>query len=159
MNSFLTPTLEHAFDVRVDFTADRVIFPPSPGGARQGYTPTSGGVISGPMLQGKVVPHSGADYALVRADGVVELNAHYLLQAEDGTLIYINNRGYLVPAAPGEAPKLNDQGLAQPDYFRFTPYFRVPEGPHDWMGKRVILGCGERRKDPDHSIFRYYLVR
>ncbi len=156
MDSTIVPRLEHAFDVRVDFTADRCTFGPLPGGASQGYTPASGGVISGPRLSGRVIPHSGADYATVRADGVIELNAHYLMEADDGTKIYINNRGYIVPAKPGEAVMLN--GTPQPAYFRFTPTFKVPAGPHDWLARTVILGAGERRSDPDHSIFRYFAV-
>ena len=49
---------------------------------------------------------SGADYATVRADGVVDFNAHYLLQADDGTYIYIVNRGYLKAAPGGGQPML-----------------------------------------------------
>ncbi|PQA86869.1 DUF3237 domain-containing protein [Hyphococcus luteus] len=150
-------TLEHAFDITVFFGADRVIFPPSPGGAAQGYTPPIGGAITGPLLNGAVVPNSGADYATVRPDGVIELNAHYLLKAEDGTPIYIMNKGYLVPS---EKPK-SEQGpqqQPQPSYFRLTPYFRVPEGPHDWLMRTCIVGGGERLSDPDRSLFRYYKV-
>ena len=141
--------LEHVFDIEVMFGADRVIFGPLPGGGNQGYTPAIGGTISGPRLSGIVVPHSGADYALVRDDGTIDLSAHYLLQAEDGTKIYIQNRGYLVRARPGEA---------QPSYFRLTPYFRVPAGPHDWLSRSVIVGGGERLTNPDRSLFRYYLL-
>ena len=141
--------LEHVFDIEVMFGADRVIFGPLPGGGNQGYTPAIGGTISGPRLSGVVVPHSGADYALVRDDGTIELSAHYLLQAEDGTKIYIQNRGYLVRARPGDA---------QPSYFRLTPYFRVPAGPHDWLSRSVIVGGGERLTNPDRSLFRYYLL-
>ena len=141
--------LEHVFDIEVMFGADRVIFGPLPGGGNQGYTPAIGGTISGPRLSGIVVPHSGADYALVRDDGTIELSAHYLLQAEDGTKIYIQNRGYLVRARPGEA---------QRSYFRLTPYFRGPAGPHDWLSRSVIVGGGERLTNPDRSLFRYYLL-
>ena len=141
--------LEHVFDIEVMFGADRVIFGPLPGGGNQGYTPAIGGTISGSRLSGIVVPHSGADYALVRDDGTIELSAHYLLQADDGTKIYIQNRGYLVRARPGEA---------QPSYFRLTPYFRVPAGPHDWLSRSVIVGGGERLTNPDRSLFRYYLL-
>jgi len=154
MTDFLSARLEHVFDVRVEFGADRVMFGPLPGGWKQGYTPPIGGTISGPRLQGRVIPHSGADYALLRDDGVLELNAHYLWQADDGALIYINNTGYLVTG--GKEP--NEQGLAQPQYFKFTPKFRVEAGPHEWLTRTVIIGSGERRKDPDHSLFRYYAV-
>jgi len=149
--------LEHVFDIEVHFGADRTTFGPLPGGGRQGYTPAVGGTISGPLLTGTVVPHSGADYALVRDDGVIELNAHYLLRAEDGTLIYIMNKGYLIPGGADAAA--SDQGLSQPAYFRLTPYFRVPAGPHDWLGRTCIVGGGERRRDPDRSLFRYYALR
>lgn len=157
MTDFGAVRLEHVFDVRVTFGDDRIIFGLLPGGARQGYTPPHGGIITGPRLSGIVVPHSGADYATVRGDGVIELNAHYMLEAEDGTPIYIQNRGYIVPSADGQG-EANDQGLIQPAYFRFTPTFRVPAGPHDWLARTVIVGAGERRRDPDHSIFRYYAV-
>lgn len=142
--------LEHVFDIEVLFGADRGIYGPLPGGSSQGYTPAIGGTISGPRLWGTVIPQSGADYATVRTDGVIELHAHYLLEADDGTRIYIENRGYLVRSKPGEA---------QPSYFRVTPYFRVPEGPHDWLARTVIVGGGERRTTPDRTLFRYYALR
>ncbi len=147
--TFADCKLEHAFDIEVLFGADREIFLPMPGGGRQGYTPAIGGTISGPRLTGSVVPHSGADYATVRTDGVIELKAHYILRADDGAGIYIENRGYLVRAKPGES---------QPSYFKLTPYFRAPEGPHDWLNRTVIVGGGERRTNPDRSLFRYYAL-
>ena len=88
------------------------VFGPLPGGGRQGFTPPIGGTISGPRLTGSVVPHSGADYALVRDDGVIELDAHYLLRADDGTFIYIRNKGYIIPG--GEGAAANAQGLPSP---------------------------------------------
>jgi hypothetical protein len=157
MAGTLEVKFEHVFDVRVDFGADRTMWP-LPGGARQGYTPAIGGIIEGPRLQGRVVPRSGADYALVRGDGVVELNAHYLLQAADGALIYIHNRGYIVPAPASPKAKRKSAATPQPAYFRFAPMFRAPEGPHDWLNRTVIVGAGERRSNPDHSLFRYYAV-
>ena len=81
--------LEYVFQIRIDFS-ERVSFD-TPNG-RRAYVPAVSGVIEGPRLQGKVVPHSGADYA-----GNGRLDAHYMLQASDGTMIYINNTGYLYP--------------------------------------------------------------
>ena len=149
--------LEYAFETRVFFRAERCVFGPLPGGGSQGYTPCSGGEIYGPRLSGKVVPDSGADYADVRGDGAIVINSHYLLEADDGTKIYLNNRGYLIPAPKGEAKIVN--GMPQPAYFRFTPTFVVPAGPHEWLGRTLFVGAGERRSKPDHSIFTYYAVR
>ena len=91
--------------------------------------------------------YSGADWPVVRGDGIVELNAHYILQADDGTPIYIRNMGYVY------GPKGD-----RPGYFRCTPYFRAPAGPHEWLNRTVIVGGGERHTNPDHTLFRYYAV-
>jgi hypothetical protein len=140
--------LVHAFDIRMNFDR-RVVFGPVSGGARQGFVSFKDGIIRGPRLNGKLMEHSGADWAVVRADGVVETNAHYMLEADDGTPIYIQNKGYIYntqPDAPG------------PAYFRCTPYFRAPVGKHDWLNRTVIVGGGERHTNPDYTIFRYYTV-
>jgi len=78
-------------------------------------------------------------------------------------LIYIRNLGYVHGAirAPGQGP---DETPAIAPYFRCTPYFRAPEGPHGWLNRTVIVGVGQRvpkltAEDPaDHSLFRYYAV-
>ena len=153
----LIPNLEYVFEMKVEFTPDRCIFGPLPNGDKQGYTPCAGGTIYGPRLQGRIVPHSGADFAIVQPD-VIIINSHYLLETDDGTKIYINNNGYLVPAKPGQGRMSFE--TPQPEYFVFTPTFKVPAGPHDWISRTVILGMGSRRSQPaDHSIFRYYAVR
>jgi hypothetical protein len=151
------PTLahEHVFDVRIDF-ADRWRWGPTLDGGHQGYTSVGGGLVSGPRLQGRVVPASGADYASVRQDGVIVLNAHYLLEASDGSLIYIYNKGYVVPS--GSLGEGGTNPLAQPAYFRCAPTFTVAAGPHDWLSRTVIVGAGVRKQNPDHSIFHYYAL-
>src|SRR5690242_19006014 len=86
--------LEFVFQIRMLFKERMRLEPTTPMGGRVDVPPAAG-EISGPRLQGTVMPYSGGDYARGRADGVAELNAHYMLQASDGTLIYIHNRGYL----------------------------------------------------------------
>ena len=148
--------LTFAFEMRVNFRPERCTIGPLAGGGTKGYTPCADGTIYGPMLQGRVIPDSGADFADVRGDGVIVIKSHYMLEADDGTKIYINNNGYLVPA-PAEGGEII-AGVKQPAYFRFNPTFVVPAGPHEWMGRTVFVGAGQRRTNPDHSIFTYYAV-
>jgi hypothetical protein len=155
---------EHAFDVRINFDR-RWLADPLPGGAKQGYTSVGEGcIVSGPRLNGKLVDYSGADWPIVRADGVVELNAHYMIQADDGALIYIRNLGY-VHGPLRSRGQCAQETPAIPAYFRCTPYFRAPEGVHDWLNRTVIVGVGKRvpklrpEDPPDHSLFRYFAVR
>ena len=93
--------------------------------------------------------YSGADHGVLRVDNVLEADAHYIFETDDGVLIQVHNRGYIYNTMP------NSPG---PPYFRVTPYFRAPKGPHDWLNRTVLVGGGERHSDPDHTIFRYYCV-
>jgi hypothetical protein len=146
-----TIDLEYIFTIRIDFKERISIQGPQ---RSRVYVPPAGGTIWGPRLQGRVVPYSGADYA---SKG--RLDAHYMLQADDGTWIYINNMGYLYPKDGSETPR-NDPswGGDREYYFRITPYFETPSGPHEWLTHTVIVGTGERHANPDHTIFTYYAV-
>lgn len=147
---------EHIFDIRIDFD-QRARFGPVVGGGAIGFTSVGGGVVEGPRLNGRVVPHGGADWADIRADGVVVINAHYLLELDDGTTVYVQNRGFVVPAErPADADPAQ---LIQPAYFRVAPTFKVAQGPHDWLTRTVVVGCGERHVNPDFTLFRYYAMR
>ncbi|GGH36973.1 DUF3237 domain-containing protein [Microbacterium album] len=144
--------LEWAFSVRIDFT-ERIQFK-TPAGKRS-YVPAAGGEIWGPRLQGRVVAGSGADYA-----GVYGLDAHYMLEASDGSPIYVHNSGYLY--ALDGSPTATDQpgwGGDKEFYFRITPRFDAPVGPHDWLTRTIILGTGQRHANPDHTVFTYYAVK
>lgn len=133
------------------------------------FVPCAGGEIWGPRLQGRVVPYSGADYA-----GGHGLDASYSLEASDGTLISIENHGYMKrldgqrsraaprPRAPGEVPDQNFDAPADaavPLRMRLMPVFDAPdEGPHAWLNRTVFVGHGGRYQNPDHTIFTYYEV-
>ncbi len=150
---------EHVFDIRINFDRRWATGAIHQGGPNHGYTSVGTDcTVSGPRLNGKLVDHSGADWPVIRTDGVVELNAHYMIQADDGALIYIRNLGYVHGPLkrPGHEPLT--------PYFRCTPYFRAPDGPHEWLNRTVIVGVGQRRPKlteddaPDHSLFRYYAI-
>ena len=144
----LNLVLEHVFDIRIDFH-QRLIFDAMPGGQKAAYTSVKSGTVSGPRLSGKVLDYSGADWPIVRADGVVELNAHYVLEADDGAHIYIRNLGYVYGPRTTADSARSPANPAVTGYFRCTPYFRAPEGPHDWLNRTVIVGGGERHSAPE----------
>ena len=147
---------EFAFQVRINFR-ERLIFGETPRGGR-GYVPPTGGWVEGPRLKGKVIGYSGADWAWTRPDGVLELNAHYMLEADDGTPIYIQNKGYLYRHDGQGNVKPGPGGIEVPTYFAITPTFDVPKGKHDWLARTIIVGTGQRKANPDHTLFTYYAV-
>ena len=66
---------------------------------RRRIIPITGGRISGERVSGRVLP-GGADWQVVRADGVAELDARYTIETADGALIYVSNRGVRHGPAP-----------------------------------------------------------
>ncbi len=151
--------LRWAFSARV-FFADRVMINTMDSPAGRGYTSVGGGDIWGPRLQGRVLPHSGADYYKTT------FTTYYMLQAADGALIFIHNRGSMRRfAAPYERgkPLEGPTGAAGEagrgvDAVRATPVFTAPLGPHDWMNRTVFVANSMRQANPDHTVFNYYEV-
>ena len=114
----------------------------------------AGGAVSGPRLQGTVLP-IGADWQIVRPDGTGDLDARYTIQAEDGALIYVVNRG--VRHGPAEVlARLNRGEAVDPAsyYFRSAASFETSAPQHSWLTKAVIVGVGERY--PDRVVIRFW---
>ena len=55
--------------------------------------PIEGGEFEGPKLRGTVLP-GGADWMLVRPDGVAQINVRMTLQTDDGDLIFMKYGGF-----------------------------------------------------------------
>src|SRR5688500_6333745 len=88
------PVLEHCFSVRLRFPeGPRVRFQPAFSEFNRGLVSVGSGEVSGPMLQGRVLPGSGGDWPAMWPSGLIEFEAHYMLEADDGTPIYIHERG------------------------------------------------------------------
>jgi hypothetical protein len=117
-----------------------------PGGERR-IIPILGGRIEGPRLNGEVLP-GGADFQLIRDDGVAEIEARYTLKLADGALVYIVNRG-LRHAAPEDMARLLRGEPVPPErvYFRTAPVFETASPAHAWLHRSLFLGLGERRPD------------
>ena len=134
-----------------------------PSGAGRGATYLDTGTIRGPHLNGRVVPQSGADWALFRPDKVLSLDARYMLEADDGTLILMRNRGYLAGRAPDVLARIQDwmfrNGPPVPfeDYYlRTAPTFEVGTGRYDWLMSTVVVGIGTRQLQG--NTIRYFAL-
>src|SRR5579863_681837 len=82
------PGVEFIFAAHV--TVDQGLDLGNVGKGAQRIVPTAGGEFSGPELRGEVIP-GGADWQVLREDGVAELEACYTLRTDDGALIYVRN--------------------------------------------------------------------
>ena len=78
----------------------------------------------GPIGASKI----GADWQLIRNDKALVIEADYMIQADDGALIHVYNKGLIVFSPGGEV------------YGRTAPVFEAPIGPHDWLNKAIFVG-------------------
>lgn len=146
-------TLKPAFEVRMEVGKVQHIGVTAKGTRK--VIPIVGGTFEGEGIQGVILP-GGADYQLIRPDGVAEIEAYHTLKTNDGVHIYMVNRGYR-HGPPDIIEKLAKGIEVAPDqyYFRSTPVFEVEQGKYDWLMKNVFVGTGARHKD--HVSFNFYI--
>jgi len=114
---------------------------------RRRIIPITGGSFRGERLSGRVLA-GGADWQVVRADGVADLDARYTLETGDGALIYVRNRG--LRHGPAEVlEKLSSGEAVDPAlyYMRTTPRFETGDARYAWLNRLVCVASGARRKD------------
>ena len=127
----------------------------TPHGTRR-IIPIIGGTVEGPKIKGESL-NGGADWQILRADGVTELEAHYQFRTDDGTLIYVKNTG-IRAATPEIAARLakGEKVDANEYYFRAMPKFDAPKGKYDWVNNSLFVCTGERL--PDYVLIRVWKV-
>lgn len=112
---------------------------------RRRIIPITGGRIEGARLQGTVLP-GGADWQVVRSDGVADLDARYTVETDDGALIYVNNRGlrHGPPEVLAQLARGEDVDPAR-YYMRTHPSFETGDARYAWLNRIVCVGTGARR--------------
>ena len=148
------PRLTLAMELRVKVGA-----PLEVGNVPQGrrrIIPIEGGTFEGPAVRGTVMP-GGADWQIVRADGLAELDTRYTLRTDAGDIIYIQNAG--IRHAP---PEIVKKLLAGQDvdpalvYFRTVPTFETAAPHLQWLTRAIFIGTGERH--PSDVVVRVWKV-
>ena len=74
----------------------------------------------------------------------------FAFEAADGALIGVVNRGL----RHGPLGAAVDPTLI---YFRTTPVFEAPAGPHEWLARHIFVATGKRH--PDGVLIRFFVVR
>jgi hypothetical protein len=111
---------------------------------RRRIIPILDGTFDGPDVRGKVLA-GGADWQIIRADGVAELDTRYTLQTDSGQLIYVQNPG-IRHASPEATKKLLAGDAFDPAqvYFKTVPLFETSAPDLQWLTRSIFIGTGER---------------
>jgi hypothetical protein len=137
---FEIPQCEFVFEIRVECGAPQAIGPTPDGLAMM--IPILGGTVSGPELRGRVLP-GGADWPIRRAGNFNIIDAQYAIEADDGTVIRIHNRGV---AFDENGHAAQNTGRSMPSYIRTVPTFVAPEGAHAWLNRTIFVGTLEAER-------------
>ena len=136
------PQLEFVCDARVTVDAPLDLGDVAKG--RRRVVPITGGEFVGPRLHGNVVA-GGADWQVLRDDGVAELEARYALRTDDGALIAVRNHGL----RHGPADVMESLAAGRPVepasyYFRGATFFETGAERYAWLAKHIIVCTGHR---------------
>jgi hypothetical protein len=131
------PGLEQVFTIEAEIDAPRSAGP-APHGERL-HIPITGGKVHGPRLTGRILP-GGSDWPLIGPDGSSRIEAHYTIEAEDGTLIYVVNKALRV-SPPDVTARLRAGKTVPPAdfYMRGAPVFDAPDGPYRWLSESLFV--------------------
>lgn len=137
------PALIPMAQVRCDVGA-LVSLGPGPYGERR-YVPLTGGRVVGPELDGTIV-EGGVDWQVARADGALDIGAHYVIRTGDGALVEVQSHG-LRHGPPAVMARLAAGEAVQRDAYFFRTLMRFTTGHPAWLhlNKVMAIASGERQ--------------
>jgi hypothetical protein len=109
--------------------------------------PITGGEVRGDDVNGKVLPF-GADFQIIRPNELIDLEARYAFETDDGAVVYVENKGIrfgpvdlLLKLKRGEPvdPKLI--------YFRTVPKFETGAAKYRWLMEHIFVASAARHAD------------
>lgn len=109
-----------------------------------GIIPITSGHFEGPGFKGKILDN-GADWQLVDSNGLAIIDTRYLLQTDDGALVYLQTKGF----RHGPAEVLRKVANGEPVdpsqyYFRITLQFETSDPRYSWLNGMVGVGSAMR---------------
>ncbi len=109
--------------------------------------PITGGDVRGENVNGKVLAF-GADFQIIRPNELIELEAKYAFETDDGAVVYVENRG--IRFGPVDLlQKLKRGEPVDPKliYFRTVPKFETGHANYRWLMEHLFVASAARHAD------------
>jgi Protein of unknown function (DUF3237) len=139
----MTPRFEFLMSLAVD-VGDVVSMGPGPLGERR-VIGISGGTFEGPGMRGEVLP-GGADWQILRTDGVLDLDARYALKEQGGGVVRVVSQGYRHGSPEVLAALARGEDVDPAKYF-FRTIMRFETGAAylESLNKTLAVATAERK--------------
>ena len=108
--------------------------------------PIVGGEVRGD-IHGKVLAF-GADFQIIRPNELIELEAKYAFETNDGATVYVENKG--IRFGPVDLlQKLKRGEPVDPNliYFRTVPKFETGHANYRWLMENLFVASAARHTD------------
>jgi hypothetical protein len=108
--------------------------------------PIIGGEVRGD-INGKVLAF-GADFQIIRPNELIELEAKYAFETDDGATVYVENKG--IRFGPLDLlQKLKRGEPVDPEliYFRTVPKFETGHASYRWLMESLFVASAARHAD------------
>ena len=142
----MTPQLSTKYVFTITATIGSVISAGDVGHGVRRIIPITGGEVRGD-ISGKVCAF-GADFQIIRPNELIELEAKYAFETDDGAVVYVENKG--IRFGPIELVKRLKRGEPVDPrliYFRTVPKFETGSEKYRWLMQNLFIGSAARHAD------------
>jgi hypothetical protein len=109
--------------------------------------PILGGEVKGEGISGKVCAF-GADFQIIRPNELIELEAKYAFDPDDGAVVYVENKGLRFgPIDLLEKLKRGEPVDPKLIYCRTVPNFETGAEKYRWLMQNLFVASAARHAD------------
>jgi len=143
----MTPQLQTKFVFTITAEIGSVTTAGELGHGVRRIIPITGGTVKGDHVNGKVCPF-GADFQIIRPNELIELEARYAFETDDGATVYVENRGLRFgPVDLLQKLKRGEPVDPKLIYFRTVPKFETGHEKYRWLMENLFIGSAARHAD------------
>jgi hypothetical protein len=143
----MSPVLETKYVFTITANIGAVTSAGEIGSGVRRIIPITGGEVRGENINGKVCPF-GADFQIIRPNELIELEARYAFETDDGAVVYVENKGLRFgPVDLLQKPKRGEPVDPSLIYFRTVPRFETGHPKYRWLMENLFIGSAARYAD------------
>ena len=140
----MAPVLETRYAFTITAHIGSVVSAGDIGHGVRRIIPIIGGEVRGENITGKVCAF-GADFQIIRPNELIELEAKYALETDDGAVIYVENKGLRFgPLDLLQKLKRGEPVDPKLIYFRTVPKFETGAARYRWLMEHLFIGSAAR---------------